>query len=137
MLQGEHSAILSTFIKLPYFIKILVLPFLSGCLRHDLLYCITYTYYHVLSVLGSLLTRCKLNILIKVRFFTTKKNGSTGPTALESDGLYFNHGTMTRAHYKTEGLIPYTLILKIHIYHKHIPSLLYYSRLGIKENSPF
>ena len=27
MLQGEHSAILSTFIKLPFFIKIFVLPF--------------------------------------------------------------------------------------------------------------
>ena len=38
MLQGEHSAILSTFIKLPFFIKIFVLPFLSGCLRHVLLY---------------------------------------------------------------------------------------------------
>ena len=27
MLQGEHSAILLTFIKLPFFIKIFVLPF--------------------------------------------------------------------------------------------------------------
>ena len=35
-----------------------------------------------------LLTRCKMNILIKVRFFTTKKDGSTGPTAFESDGPY-------------------------------------------------
>ena len=39
MLQGEHSAILLTFINLPFFIiKIFVLPFLSGCLRHVLLY---------------------------------------------------------------------------------------------------
>ena len=38
MLQGEHSAILSTFIKLPFVIKIFVLSFLSGCLRHFLLY---------------------------------------------------------------------------------------------------
>ena len=30
-----------------------------------------------------------MNIFIKVRFFTTKKDGSTGPTALESDGPYF------------------------------------------------
>ena len=29
MLQGEHSAILSTFIKLPFVIQIFVLPFLS------------------------------------------------------------------------------------------------------------
>ena len=35
--QGEHSAILSTFIKLPV-IKIFVLSFLSGCLRQVLLY---------------------------------------------------------------------------------------------------
>ena len=38
MLQGEHSAILLTFIKLPFIIKIFVLSFLSGCLRHVLLY---------------------------------------------------------------------------------------------------
>ena len=31
-----------------------------------------------------------MNIFIKVRFFTTKKDGSTGPTALESDGPYFD-----------------------------------------------
>ena len=31
MLQGEHSAILSTFIKLQFVIKIFVLSFLSGC----------------------------------------------------------------------------------------------------------
>ena len=30
MLQGEHSAILSTFIKLPFVIKIFVLSILSG-----------------------------------------------------------------------------------------------------------
>ena len=30
MLQGEHSAILSTFIKLPFFIKIFFLSILSG-----------------------------------------------------------------------------------------------------------
>ena len=31
MIQGEHSAILSTFIKLPFVIKILFCLFLSGC----------------------------------------------------------------------------------------------------------
>ena len=30
MVQGEHSAILSTFIKLPFVIKIIVLSILSG-----------------------------------------------------------------------------------------------------------
>ena len=38
MLQGEHSAILLTFIKLPSVIKIFVLSFLSDCLRQVLLY---------------------------------------------------------------------------------------------------
>ena len=38
MLQGEHSAILLTFIKLPYVIKIFVLSILSGRLRQVLLY---------------------------------------------------------------------------------------------------
>ena len=31
MLQGEHSAILLTFIMLPFVIKIFVLSILSGC----------------------------------------------------------------------------------------------------------
>ena len=53
----------------------------------DRFYCIDNL--HVLSVLWSLQTRCRMNIFIKVRFFTTKKDGSTGPTALESDGSYF------------------------------------------------
>ena len=30
-----------------------------------------------------------MNVFIKVRFFTTKKDGSTGPTAVENDGPYF------------------------------------------------
>ena len=38
MRQGEHSAILLTFIKIPFVIKIFVLSFLSCCLRHILLY---------------------------------------------------------------------------------------------------
>ena len=38
MLQGEHSAILLAFSKLPFVIKIFVLSILSGCLRHVLLY---------------------------------------------------------------------------------------------------
>ena len=38
MLQGEHSAILSTFIKLQFVIKIFFYLFLSGRLRQVLLY---------------------------------------------------------------------------------------------------
>ena len=36
--KGEHSAILLTFIKLPFVIKIFVLSILSVCLRQVLLY---------------------------------------------------------------------------------------------------
>ena len=38
MLQGEHSAILLTRIKLPFVIQIFVLSILRGCLRQVLLY---------------------------------------------------------------------------------------------------
>ena len=38
MLQGEHSAILLICIKISFVFKIFVLSFLSGCLRHVLLY---------------------------------------------------------------------------------------------------
>ena len=38
MLQGEHTAILSTFIKLPFSINTFVLSILSGHLRQVLLY---------------------------------------------------------------------------------------------------
>ena len=40
MLQGEHSAIRSTFIKLPFVIKIFVLSILSGRFTQVLLYVI-------------------------------------------------------------------------------------------------
>ena len=50
----------------------------------DRFYCIDNL--HVLSVLRSLLqTRCNMNISIR-DFFTIKKDGSTGPTALKRDG---------------------------------------------------
>ena len=38
MLQGEHSAILLTFIKLPFVIKIFVLSILSGCFTQGFLH---------------------------------------------------------------------------------------------------
>ena len=45
MSQREHSAILLTFIKLPFFIKIFVCLLLSGPLRQVLLYLLViYTY---------------------------------------------------------------------------------------------
>ena len=67
-------------IKLPFVIKIFVLSFLSGCLRHVLLYWLpTCTFCFAVRWI----------FLLKWDFFTTKKDGSTGPTTLESDGPYF------------------------------------------------
>ena len=80
MLQ-DHFAIFSTFIKLPNVIKIFVLSFLSGCLRHILLYWLPTCTFCRLSV--------RWIFLLKWDFLTTKMDGSTGPTALESDGPYF------------------------------------------------
>ena len=82
----RHSAILSTFIKLTFVIKVSVLSFLSGCFRHVLLY---WYVLHVLSVCGVCRLAVRWIILLKWDFFTTKKDGSTGPTFLESDGLNF------------------------------------------------
>ena len=55
MLQGEHSAILSTFIKLPLVIKVFVLSILSGCFTQVLLY------YHCLQILQNLKNLDDLN----------------------------------------------------------------------------
>ena len=43
MLQGEHSAILFNFIKLPLVIKIFVVSILCGCIRQVLLYIFAFT----------------------------------------------------------------------------------------------
>ena len=54
---------------------------LSGCLRHVLLYWQLFCGVCRLAV--------RWIFFIKVRFFSNKKDGSTGPTALESYGPYF------------------------------------------------
>ena len=56
MLQGEHSAILSTVIKLPVSIKTFVLYILSGRLRQVLLY-IVLNVVHEYSVISEILAR--------------------------------------------------------------------------------
>ena len=38
LMQGDHSALVSSFIKLPFVFKIFVLSILSGCLRRVLMY---------------------------------------------------------------------------------------------------
>ena len=81
MLQGEHSAILLTFIKLPS----LLFVFLEWLLKRCFTVLTTYTYFLFCWV-------CRLAVrwifLFKRDFFTTKKDGFTGPTALESDGPF-------------------------------------------------
>ena len=59
MLQGEHSAILSTFIKLPFFIKIFVLPFFEWLLK---------TYFTVLTT-GGLYTFCFVEFIDSLNKF--------------------------------------------------------------------
>ena len=87
MLQGEHSAILLTFIELPFVIKVFVLSFFEMLLKTCFTVLTTCMYFLFCRV-------CRLTIrwiffLLKWDIFTTKKNGSTGPTALASDGPYF------------------------------------------------
>ena len=62
MLQEEHSAILLTFIKVPFVVKIFVLClFLSGCLRQVLLYCKCSKILNMSPVLFSNKTLVKLS----------------------------------------------------------------------------
>ena len=63
--------------------------FLSGCLRHVLLYWQPYLHVLYFLICGVLRLAERWKKLLKWDFFTTKKDGSTGPTALESDGPYF------------------------------------------------
>ena len=61
--------------------------FLSGCLRHVLLYWQPTCIYFMFCGVHRLIVR--LIFLLKWDIFTTKKDGSIGPTALESYGPYF------------------------------------------------
>ena len=65
-IAGEHSAILSTFIKLPFVIKIFVLLFLSGCLRQVLLYWLPTCTFRFVEFVDSLQD---IYFLLKFRFF--------------------------------------------------------------------
>ena len=72
MLQGEHSAILSTFIKLPFSIKTFVLSILSGPLRlvaWDRFYCIYSTHYCLQKWRPSLNTNLIMVSIICIRNF--------------------------------------------------------------------
>ena len=86
MLQGEHSAILSTCIKLPFVIKIFVLSIFEWLLKTDFTVLTTYMYFWFCGI-------CRLTVrwifLLQWDFFTPKKDWSTAPAALKSDGPYF------------------------------------------------
>ena len=90
MLQGEHSAILLTFIELPFVIEIFVLSFLIGCLIHVLLYWQLFCGVHWLAV--------------RWDFSQLKRMGPLGPLLGKLWSIFWNHGTMTRAQHKSEGL---------------------------------
>ena len=84
MLQGEHSAILPTFIKLPFVMKIFVLSFFQWLLKTGFTVLTTYFVFCGICRLAA-----RWIFLLKWDFFTAKKDGYTGPTAFESDGPYF------------------------------------------------
>ena len=84
MLYGEQSAILLTFIKLSFLIKIFVLPFFEWLLKTGYTVYTTYMFFLFCGVRRLAVRRI---FLLKLDFFTTKKDGSTGP----SDGLYLDH----------------------------------------------
>ena len=86
MLQGEHSAILLTFINLPNVIKIFVLSFFEWLLITYFTILTTYMYFLFCGVRR---LAVRWIFLLKWDFFTTKKDVSTGPSALESDEPYF------------------------------------------------
>ena len=86
LLQGEHSAILSTFIHLLFVIKIFVLSFFEWPLKTGFAVLTTYMYF---LFCGIRRLSERWIFLLNWDFFTTKKDGSTWPTALESDGPYF------------------------------------------------
>ena len=101
MLQGEHSAILSTFIKLPFVIKIFVLSFFEWLLKTGCTVLTTYLYFLFWWV-------CRLPVrwifLLKRDCFTFKKDGSTGPSALEMIGHILKSWDNDPALHKSEGL---------------------------------
>ena len=72
MLQGEHSAILLTFIKLSFLLRSLFFVFFERLLKTCFTVLTIYMYF--------LFCCCKMNIFIKVRFFRNKiKMGPLGP----------------------------------------------------------
>ena len=72
MLPLEHSAILLSFIKLPFGLRSFVLSFLSGCLRHVLLFDSCFVEF--------------VDLLLDEYFFIKQLKV---PTALESYEPYF------------------------------------------------
>ena len=101
--QGEHSAILSTFIKLPFVIKIFVLSFFEWLLKTCFTVLTTYMYFLFCEF-------CRLAIrwifFIKVRYFHNQKGWVHWAHCLGKWwAILWNHRTMTRAHHKSEGLL--------------------------------
>ena len=108
MLLGELSAILSTFIKLPFVIKIFVLSFLEWLLKTGFTVLTTYMYF---LFCGILRLAVRWIFLLKWDFFTTFHNYKGWVHWTQCLGkwwaIFWNHGTMTRAHHKSEGLLKF------------------------------
>ena len=68
MLQGEHSAIISTFIKLPFVINIFVLPFYEWPLKTGFTVLRVYGYYKHVEAGNLLIQQSYLDLLCKSCF---------------------------------------------------------------------
>ena len=69
MLQGEHSAILSTFIKLPFVIKIFVVSIFEWPLKTDLLYMQICVPKYELKYFSNYDKKLEIQKLIRSQFF--------------------------------------------------------------------
>ena len=65
MLQGEHSAILLTFIKPPFVIKIFVLSIFEWLLKTGFSICVTSLNVHA-QLSSGLIVALKLNLLLSI-----------------------------------------------------------------------
>ena len=110
------------------------MSFLSGCLRHVKTVLTTYMYMYFLFC-GVCRLAVRWIFLLKWDFYTTKKDGSTGPTALESDWPYFeimghwpgptiNLKAWDREHWTAESFVILPLV-----YFSEIPQFQYASHL--------
>ena len=114
MLQREHSAasaILSTFINLPFVNKIFILSFFEWLLKTCFTVLTTYMYFLFCEV-----RRLGLKWILLLKF-TTKGWVHWAHCLGKWWAIFWNYGTMTQAHHKSEGLCVLSMALARHYLH--------------------